>query len=79
MHIFADDAQGLRRGEGNVAAYLRLHDLFGAKAEGGGVGIAPLLLEGFPADGAAVQAWRRPRLETARPQAQGAQRLAEQN
>ena len=45
MHIFANDAQRFRSGEGDVAADLRLHDLLRAEAEGSRLGIARLLFE----------------------------------
>ena len=79
MHIFADDAQRFRRGEGDVAADLGLHDLSGAKAERRGIGVAGLLLEGVPADGAAVEAGRCAGLQAAGAKAQRAERLAEQD
>src|ERR1035437_5440497 len=79
MHILADDPERLRGGEGDVAAYLRLYDFLGPEAEGRGVQVAGLLLEGLPADGAAVQARPRPGLEAAGPQGQRAEALAEQN
>ncbi len=37
MHIFANQAEGFRRGERDVATYLRLHNFFGSEAEGRGV------------------------------------------
>ena len=54
MHIFADDAERLRGGEGDVATDLRLHNSFGSEAEGRGVRIARLLLESLPTNGPAV-------------------------
>ena len=79
MDVLADDAERLRRGEGDVAADLRLDDLFGAEAEGRGIGVAGLLFEGVPADGAAVEAGRGAGLEAAGAQAEGAQRFAEED
>ena len=79
MHVLADEAEGLRRGEGDVATDLRLDDLLGAEAEGSGIGVAGLLFEGIPADGAAVEAGRRAGLEAAGAQAEGAQCFAEQD
>ena len=61
MHVLANEAQRLRRGEGDVAADLRLNDLLGAEAEGRGIGVAGLLFEDLPIDGAAVEARRRAR------------------
>ena len=45
MHVLANDAMRLFRGEGDVTGHLFLCDLFGAKAEGRGVGVAGLGLE----------------------------------
>ena len=79
MDVLADEAQRLRRGEGDVAADLRLHDFFGAEAEGRGIGVAGLLFKCVPADGAAVEARRRAGLEAAGAQAQSAEGFAEQD
>ena len=59
MHVFADEAERLRRGEGDVAGDLRLNNLLCAEAEGRGIGVAGLLFEHLPVDGAAVEARRR--------------------
>ena len=69
VHVFADEAQRFRRGEGDVARDLRLRNFSGAKAEGSGVGVAGLLLKHLPFDGAAVEARRRAGLEAAGAQA----------
>ncbi len=53
--------------------------LLGAEAERRGIGVAGLLLEGLPVDGAAVEARRRACLEAAGAQAEGAERLAEED
>ena len=45
MHILADDAMCLFGSEGDVTGHLSLCDLFGAKAEGRGVGVAGLGLK----------------------------------
>ena len=79
MHVLANEAQRLRRGEGDVAAYLRLDDFLGPKAEGRGIGVAGLLFECLPIDGAAVEPRWRPSLESASPKAKSPQRFAEQN
>ena len=79
MHVLADEAQRLRRGEGDVAADLRLDDFLCPEAEGRGIGVAGLLFEGFPADGAAVEARGRSGLETASAKAERAERFAEEN
>ena len=79
MHVFADQTEGFRSGEGDVAAYLRLNDLLRPEAEGGGVQVASLLFEGVPADGPAVQARGRAGLEPAGAKAQRAQGFAEEN
>ncbi len=79
VHVFADEAQRLRRGEGDVAADLRLDDFLGAEAEGRGIGVAGLLFERLPVDGAAVEARRRSCLEAASAKAERAERFAEQN
>ena len=79
MDIFADEAQRLRRGEGDVATDLRLNDLLGAEAEGRGIGVAGLLFERLPVDGAAVEARRRSGLEAAGAKAERAQGFAEED
>ena len=79
MDVLADEAQRLRRGEGDVAADLRLHDLLRAEAEGRGIGVAGLFFERVPADGAAVEARRRSRFEAASPKPKSTERLAEQD
>ena len=79
MDVLADEAQRLRRGEGDVAGDLRLHDFFGAEAERRGVGVAGLLFEAFPANGAAVEARRRAGLEAASTQPEGAEGFSEKD
>src|SRR5208282_1287705 len=79
VDVFADQAQRLRGGESDVATDLWLHDLFGAEAEGRGVRVAGLLLEGLPADGASIQAGRRAGFESASPKPERPERLAEQH
>ncbi len=79
VHVLADEAQRLRRGEGDVAADLRLHDLLCAEAEGRGIGVAGLLFERLPMDGPAVEARRRSGLESASAKAESAERFAEQD
>ena len=69
MHIFADDAEGIWSGKGDVAADLRLDDPLRTEAEGSGVGVARLLLKCLPMDGAAVETGRRACLEAAGAQA----------
>src|SRR6185437_15578713 len=51
----------------------------GAEAEGRGIGVAGLLFESLPADGAAVEPRRSAGLQPARAQAKPAQRLAQQH
>ena len=58
MDIFADDAERLRRGVGDVAGDLALRDFSGAEAEGGGIGVAGLFFEARPVDGSTVEARR---------------------
>ena len=71
MHVFADDAKRLRRGVGDVAADLAAGAILpGAEAEGRGIGVAGLLLEARPVDGAAVEARRRSGLQAAVAQAE---------
>ena len=77
--VFADDAQRLRRGVGDVAADLALGNLAGAEAEGRRLGVAGLLLEARPVDGAAVEARRGSGLEPAAAQAEALERFAEEN
>ena len=79
VDVLADEAERLRRGEGDVAGDLRLNDLLGAEAEGRGIGVAGLLFERLPMDGAAVEARRRSCLEAASAKAQGAEGLAEED
>ena len=79
MHVFADQPQGLGRGEGDVAADLRLHDLLGAEAERRRLSVAGLLFERIPFDGSAVEARRRAGLESAGSESQPAQRFAQKD
>ena len=48
VDVFADEAERLRRGEGNVATDLGLDDLLCPEAEGSGIGVAGLLFERVP-------------------------------
>src|SRR5205085_1962321 len=61
-----------------VTGHLSLCDLFGAKAEGRGVGVAGLGLEACPIDGASVEARRRAGLEAAATQAEQLERFSQQ-
>src|ERR1017187_4393344 len=79
MHILANNAQRLRRGESDVAAHLGVHHLLCPEAERRGVRIAGLLFECLPANGAAVEARRCAGLEAASPKSEGPQRFAEQD
>src|SRR5207253_6281542 len=63
---------------GDVAGYLLLRDLFGAKAEGRGVGVAGLGLEARPINGASIEARRSAGLEAAATQAEQLERFAQQ-
>ena len=65
MDVFANQPECLRRCEGDIATDLRLHNLLGAKAERRGIGVAGLLFEHFPADGASIEPRRRTGLEAA--------------
>ena len=62
-----------------MATDLRLDDLPGAEAEGGGLGVARLLFESVPANGAAIETWGRARLEAACTQTESAEGLAEED
>jgi hypothetical protein len=62
-----------------VATDLRLNDLLGAEAEWSRLGVAGLLFEGVPADGAAVEAGRGSGLEAAGAKTEGAECFAEQD
>ena len=79
MHILANNAQRLRRGECNVAAHLRLHNLLGPEAEWRRVHIARLFFKGVPLDRPPIQPRRRPCLQPASPQAQCSQRFSQQH
>jgi hypothetical protein len=79
MYVLANEAQRFRRGEGDVAGNLGLHDFFGAEAEGRGVGVAGLLFECVPADGAAIEARRSAGFEAAGTQSEGAEGFAEED
>ena len=94
MHVFADEAQRLRRGGGDEATHLgqrgnpgcawltcRLVDLptCCAEAEWGGIGVPRLLDELRPVDGAAIESRRGSRLQAALAQAQPLERLAQQD
>ena len=57
----------------------RLRDLFRPEAERRGIGVAGLLFESLPVDGAAIEARRGPGLQAAGPQTQMLERFAEQD
>src|SRR5439155_4811902 len=78
MHVLANDAVCFFGGEGDVAGYLLLRDLFGAKAEGRGVGVAGLGLEARPINGASIEARRSAGLEAAATQAEQLERFSQQ-
>jgi len=69
MHVLSDEAERLRRGEGDVARDLRLDDPLCAEAEGRWIAVSGLLFEHLPANGAAVETGRRTGLEPAGAQA----------
>src|SRR5882762_9667895 len=72
MDIFADDAMSFWRCPGDVARNLRVMMCYalGAEAERRGIGIARLLSEAGPVDGASVQARRGASLKPATAQAE---------
>jgi hypothetical protein len=79
MNVFANETERFRSGEGDMAAYLGLHDFPGAEAEGGGLGVAGLFFKSVPTDGATIEARRCPGLESAGPKAKSPKGLAEQD
>src|SRR6266568_4842256 len=79
MDVFADDAQCIGCGEGDMTAYLGLHNFLCAEAERRRIGVAGLLFKSVPANGAAVETGWRASLETAGTKAEGAKRIAKQD
>src|SRR5258707_12150766 len=75
MNILANNAMRFWSGERDVARHLSLRDLFGAEAEGRGIGVSGLYFELAPVDGAAVQPWRCSGLEPAAAPAQQLERF----
>jgi hypothetical protein len=65
VDVFADEAEGLGCGVGDVAVDLAEGEFAGAEAEGGGVFIAWLNFEAGPVDCAAVETWGRAGFEAA--------------
>src|SRR5262249_7180007 len=78
VYVLRDDAMRLRRGERDVARYLLLRDLLCPEAERRGISIAGLKVEARPVDGASIEPWRCPGLQTASTQSQQLERLAQQ-
>src|SRR5437763_3046477 len=78
MNILANDAVRLRRGEGDVARHLPLHDLARAEAEGCRIVISGLHLKARPINASAIEPWRRSRLEPAAAQAQQLERFTQE-
>src|SRR5207244_1189261 len=56
VHVLADETKRLRRGESDMAADLRLHNLLRAETERGGFRVAGLFFKCVPANGASVEA-----------------------
>src|SRR5260370_15571315 len=81
MNILANNAVRFRRGPRDITGNLRVvvRHLLGAEAERSGVGIARLLREAGPVNGASIKARRRAGLEAAAAQAEFLQRLSQQN
>ena len=81
VNVLADNAVRLRRGVRDVAGHLRIVMGYapGAEAERSGIGVARLLRETRPVDGASVEARRSAGLEAASAQAELFQSLAEQD
>src|SRR5208283_3295346 len=81
MHVLANDAVRLRRGERDVTRHLLVvmrHSL-GTKAERRGIVVARLHCELRPVDAAAVEARRSAGLQAAPTQAECLERLAQQH
>ena len=79
MHVLADDAMRLRRGERDVAGHLLvvMRHAPGAEAEGRGIFVAGLHRELRPVDAAAVEPRRRAGLQAAAAQTKRLQRFAQ--
>src|SRR5258707_3402449 len=77
MNILANNAMRFWSGERDVARHLSLRDLFGAEAEGRGIGVSGLYFELAPVDGSAVQPWRCSGLEPAAAQSEQLERFTQ--
>ena len=77
MHVLADDAMRLFRGESDVTRHLLLHDLLCAKAERSGIVIAGLHRKTRPVDGASVETRRCACLQAASAKSKQFERLAQ--
>ncbi len=78
VDVAADDVEGFGGCGGDVAGDLAKRDVLGAEGERGWVGVAGLLFEAGPIDGAAVEARRCSGLEAAAAEAEALEGFAEE-